>query len=211
MTRDEAVEHIKRLCGYRTTGDTDIIAFLQQAQGLMETAPELPEFLRSERSYITTQAGEERIPVPNDFLRETEESALWYVPESSAAEEKELIKDDIDFLRVKYPRTQKGVPLQYALDNDYFRLFPTPDKAYLMYMTYYQRAALLTSNIENRWLKRAPWLLIGRAGSLYAGSIRDATAETKFNQVEQDAQVRMDIANEASEHANRRYVMGGEI
>lgn len=216
MTRDEAVTEIKQLASFRqgTTDDAVIRTYLQRVQEFYENGPvlaELPWFLRSDRSDRSTTAGEERVPIPADFLREAEPSALYFVPADTDKPEVELRKDDTDFLRNKYPRAETGEPKEYSLDGKYFRLFPTPDAIYTLRMVYYKQATVLTSNIENDWLKYAPWLLIGRAGRLWSTALRDLTGAKAFGEIEGEALKTLSDESEARKHANRRYQMGGVI
>jgi len=164
MTRDEAVVEIQEILSFRTDQVAGIERRLKRAQTFAENGPQLPWFLKTERSSIATAVDEERIPLPNDFLKEYEESALWYVPTDTDEQEVPLVKDDLDFLRGKFPRTSTGIPTHYAIDSKYFRLFPTPDAAYTVKMVYYKKDTVLDSDIENLWLEHAPWILIGRAG-----------------------------------------------
>ena len=211
MTRDEAVVEIQEILSFRTDQVAGIERRLQRAQVFAENGPTLPWFLQSERTSVSTIASEERLPIPIDFLKEAELSALWYVPTDTSEGEVELVKDDLDFLRVKFPRTSEDVPTHYALDNLYFRLFPTPDAVYSVKMIYNKKDTVLTSDIENLWLKHAPWVLIGRAGQWLAMALRDKTAREIFISLESEARLVLNIESEDRQHVNRRYQMGGGV
>ena len=51
------------------------------------------------------------------------------------------------------------------------------------YWTFYKAATLLDSDIENAWLANAANYLIGLAGMIVAGDLRDQGAMQKFTQM----------------------------
>jgi len=208
MTRDEAVTLIKQILGFRTDQTTNIITNLQTAQAQLELSPVKPWFLISEDASIRLTISEQRIRVPSDFLEEDEADALVYVPDDGTSEVA-LIKEDLDQLRVAFKDTEPGTPEYYALSGEYFRIFPVPDDTYLVRMLYYKRDAVLTSNIENKWLKWVPYYLIGKAGELSATSLRDKTALMQFKTMANEGLLLLNTQNEARKHANRGYQIGG--
>jgi len=193
MTRDEAVALIKQQMTFRTTLDSEIVTNLKAAQVLVEQEPYKPWFLVAEDSYTTTEAEEQRIEIPEDFLEEVDEAVLRYVPFDPTTEdpERDLKKDQYDVLRKNYmdPDTgtiETGPPEAYCLMGNYFRLFPTPDDEYRIQMIYYQKDDELDTNIENQWLKYCPYLLMGIAGRMIANAVRDPTALAQFREWERD-------------------------
>lgn len=177
MTRDEAVAKIQEQMGFHTGLVTTIQNQLIATQNELERAPELPWFLKSEYSTIQTQDGEERVPIPTDFLRELEEEDCLYLFDSAADvgyQWTPLEKVQAGDGRYRYPGS--GSPKLYSLDNKYFRVYPTPDDNYTLKMQYYKADTELSSNIENLWLAHRPYLLIGRAGMHVASAARDQTA-----------------------------------
>lgn len=210
MMRDDAVAMIKRICGYRKTGDSDIVEAMDLVQTQLERGPTYPWFLLSERAQILCSIGDERLPLPNDFLAEDEDDTLWLeVTTDDPTSQVPLAKDEADLLRDKY-RNASGQPVAFAFSGDYFRLFPTPDAAYKIWMQYYQKAtSLTTGNIENRWLRYAHMVIIGEAGFVYAAGLRDQNAMAVFTQMKQSARLVLETENEAKKHSNRRYQVGG--
>lgn len=212
MDRNTAVSRVKRGLAFRqgTSLDSDIIDALQDAQLELEKEQTLPWFLLSEVSSISTVDGEERIKVPSDFIREWEDDPLWYFNgDADEAEDKwtALAKDDLENLRETHPG--EGAPRAYQLDIKYFRIFPTPDEAYVLKMIYYKNATVLDTNIENLWLEHTPWLLIGMAGTVIAAAIRDKDALEIFAALTQKHKDIMIKDTEARRHTNKRYIMGG--
>lgn len=217
MTRDEAVAAIQLQLGFRTTLSSSIILQLQLAQTTLEKGTVLPWFLISEDSYIDTTADEQRIPIPTDFLEETDEAVLRYVPTTVTEEDPEvdLVKDDYDVLRKNYLDTstgaiQSGPPKAYCLMGEYFRIFPTPDDEYRLRMVYYKQDTSLSTNVENGWLKHVPKLLMGLAGKqLSGGPLRDAMAYKIFDEWEQTGRARLVQKINSRQLANRSLQVGG--
>lgn len=212
MLRDAARARIQNTLAFRTDKEAEIVNALQDAQVILEQGAELPWFLKTEVSSISTVSGEERIPIPNDFLREDEDDSLWFFEVGTGGDDDTwiaLAKEDVEFLRKKYPGSA-DTPIAYSLDEKYFRIFPTPDSIYTLKMVYYRRDTDLTSNIENDWLKYFPYLLIGEAGRLFSPGLRDKDATAQFSRWAAEGRIAMLVANEARMHSGRRYVMGGQ-
>ena len=211
MNRDTAVGRIQARLTFRTDRNLEIIDALQDAQDELEGGKFLPWFLESDYlEFDSTIANEERVPLPENFLREVEGDALWYYrPDATDAADvwKALTKGFIQFLRVDLPGV--GPPQAYGLDAEYFLIFPTPDDAYRLRMKAYVKDLALTSNIENNWLKHAHDLMIGLAGIKIAMSFRDKEALKFFAAMEITGRNRLEGWDQAREAANFRYVMGG--
>lgn len=178
MTRDEGVALIKQQLAFRRTLDSAIVDQMKFAQTTLEAAPTVPWFLISEDSYAVTTADEERLASPGDFLVEAEDARLYYRPDDFPdSDDVELKKEDYDQLKRDFVGVPSGPPQAYALLGEYFRLFPLPDAVYTIRLIYYKRDTVLSSNVENGWLKHVPLLLLGSALKLIAeGPIRDDRA-----------------------------------
>ena len=216
MTRNEAVAVIQEQLGFRSDLSTNIITNLQLAQKALERGPTKPWFLVSEDSYIRTESGEDRIPLPSDFLQETDQAVLRYIPDSvtSTNPEVDLDKDDYDVLRKNFLSTvtgsiQTGAPQAYALLGEYFRIFPTPDDDYLLRQIYFKTDTALDTNVENGWLKHVPYLLIGKAGGQIASAIRDSVALATFKAWENEGRLILLSQTIDREFSNRDMQVGG--
>jgi hypothetical protein len=214
MTRDEAVAIIQEQLGFRSDLSTNIITNLKLAQTTLEAGPTKPWFLIEEDSYIRTTADEPRLPIPSDFLSETDQALLRYVPDDLTDGEVRLIKDDYDVLEKNYLDSltgtiETGTPEAYALLGDYFRIFPTPDDDYLIRQIYYAQDTVLDTNVENGWLKYFPYLLIGKAGGQIAAALRDSTAASTFRGWETEGRLIMVSQTYDREFANRDMQIGG--
>lgn len=216
MTRDEAVVEMQNIFGFTSINVEPCQRELKHAQTRLENGPIRPWFLKEDRAFTFTTIGEQRILLPDNFLEEDEDSALWYAPDNGAPDQ-EIVKDDLDFLiknQENFPGTNAagvaipGVPQFYAISGQYFRLFPTPDAVYKIRMIYFKSDTPLDTNIENKWMKYAPWLVIGEAGVVLSVSNRDKVAQAEFARLRQSAGITLNTETEARLHANRSYVMG---
>lgn len=210
MDRDAAVILLQQRL--QRVGDSDtqarIISEMQFVQeNILEGAAFVPWFLLSENLTESTVAAEERVLIPNKFLREYEGGALW-VFDTGLAKWIEIKKDNYDYLLNKFP-TGEAIPTHYALDNKYFRLKPTPDKVYTLRIKCYLRSESLATNVENDWLLNASDWLLAEVGALLAKlHIRNEKLAKEFKSDIEVAKNRLYIMHEAREHANRNYTMG---
>lgn len=214
MNRAAAVASIQRLLGMRSDLEAEIILALQDAQVDLEAEPELPWFLVSEVSSITTTAAESRVPLPTDFIREAEEEegGGLFLFDSTADEDAQWVqleKVNLKELRIAY-QSSDGEPEAYALDDQYFRLGPIPDDTYTLKMVFYQKDDLLDTNIENKWLAKAPELILGIAGRKMAEAIRDAGALQTFANMEARGRKRLEDFAVARQEEGRTRQMGGK-
>lgn len=180
MTRDEGVAMIQQVLGFRTDLTDTIVTNLKLAQQQLELGPTKPWFMLSEESTTVTEDGEERVEIPSDFIKEYNEEGLTYIPDDTDVKPVQLRKDDLDTLRANFLNVVPGPPEAYSLEGNYFRIFPEPDDAYTIRMLYYKQQTVLSTNVENNWLKYNPYLLLGTAGMQVAGSLRDANALQVF-------------------------------
>ena len=210
MTRDEARALIQQTLVWRSDKADEIVTALKNAQTKLERGAELPWFLLTEVSSSSTVSGEERIELPSDFIREAEEHALYYYNGAASADADKwvpLLKDGMEFLRSEYPGS--GAPQAYAQVGVYDRIFPTPDDAYTIKRIYFKNDAVLSTNIENNWLKYYPFLIIGEAGRMISPAFRDKDGKATFDEWASEGRIAMIVDNEARMHTSRRYVMGG--
>lgn len=180
MTRDEAIAEIKLGLGFRTDLSTQAAMQLVHAQAYFERQwpdpSNLPWFLITEREVANTVPNDERVAKPDDWLGDVEDDGLWIM--NDEGEEILLSKKPIDNLRQLYTGIDPGFPSAYGFDGYYYRLFPRPDNIYGLRMQYYQQDTVLSGGTdENKWLKEAPDILIGRAGAVLAGAGGNSRAD----------------------------------
>jgi hypothetical protein len=214
LTRSEIVALIKETFGYRQVGDESILGWMAVAQNNLEQAPTKPWFLLSERATIRigpTTDGDNRLPLPTDFLAEPEEECtLQYYPDDDLDEGVELIKRSFADAKAAY-EGNTGTPEVYSLSGNYFYIWPyvPEDGSYLLGMKYYKKATAVDISTENVWMKHSPLLLIGETGKLVATPLRDKDALTAFAAYSAQGRAQLDNFVEAREHANMVYQVGG--
>lgn len=209
MIRSAAVSLIGQRLGNRTDLDARIIAEMQLAQSTLEEDPTiLPWFLVTPIARIECRVEDDRLPLPSDFIMEHEHGSFWRY--DSTAEDKwiEMKKGSMDRLKEDFIGT--GPPVRYALVGNTFRLFPTPDKVYEFRMLYHSRDEVLTSDVENRWLRHAPELLISETGKVVASYIEQTHAQKLFEKSAMTARAKLLAMNVARAMANRDLFIGGE-
>lgn len=210
MTRDEAVGQIQQILGFRTDLVTEIQNALIFQQNELEHEPQLPFFLLAEVLNLTCTASTERMAVPTGFLREWEEDGLYVMePDSDPVTWIPLEKDEPKYLRVALQEQGQAIPVAYAFDDTSYLLFPTPDRIYTFRQIYYKSEPVLSSNITNKWLTNLPYLLIGRAGALLAGSARDQVALQIFTSFIQSETAKLNAWTTDRELAGKKLVIGG--
>lgn len=207
MTKTELVQ----MLGWRLGDRDDVgarvdleLAFLQDY--VLETKPWAPWFLLTEEATVVTVAGERRLPLPEDFLLEDEDSHLFLttVDGSSIL----LQKVEFDNGAVKWPG--EGTPVAYTLKGTYIQFFPIPDAAYTVQMHYYGKDASLSTDFANsKWLKYAGDLVAAELGKVLAEKhYRDAAAAAAFAADAQLAWKRLYDKHTAMQEINSSRVMG---
>lgn len=206
MLRDSAVGLITQRLGNRADLAAHAVLEMQLVQTELEGGELLPWFLTSPITGVDTIPNDERVALPTDFLREMEEdeTSLW---RHSGDERVELPKEDYSRLVAKYGQGA-GAPLKYAVVGGYLRLRPVPDDYYTLSMIYYQKDAVLDSNIENGWLREVPDLLIAITGQRLAAYTQNANVIALFQNDEVKARNRLIIMDTARKEASRRRSMG---
>jgi hypothetical protein len=179
MLRSEAIAIIKRGLGFRQTQDSAIVAALKQAQISLEEGKTLPSWLVVYDEVVPVTAGTAVVALPTGFLRLHEEYPLYFVdadgknvavPKRNAMEAESAYGDsDSDYAQVYVQRGRTAIELVPGFLADT-----------TLYLTYYKAADVLDSDIENAWLANASNYLVGLAGVLVAGDLRDAGASQKF-------------------------------
>lgn len=204
MLRDIAVARVKMILGFRTDQDANIVQAMQEVQEELEKEPSLPTFLK--KIYVApfqTSIGVRTVDAPADFIREDEDDQLFIDSLDTI-----LVKDQMGELRLRYP--DSGPPVKYALVDRKFYFFPLPDAVYALTGTYFAEDAVLTTNIENKWLANVPDLIIGMAGMIMAASLRDQAALQLFTGLAASAKTKIAYTSTANEAAGSKPVIGGD-
>ena len=205
MNGEEAVDLLKhRMARFSGTSIDDYaLDELKAAQRRLETAPFLPWFLITEKAVKDIPAGEERVGVPGDFLREVDDGAMSFV--DTSGNRTSLRKMAYDDLVARYAAA--GTPVGYTLKGEYFRVRPVPaDSSTQLEMSYYSKDDEIQLLAENKWLANAAELLIAEAGlfisQLY---IKNTSAAQFLSQLRQSEMRKLEDFSQAREDANSEY------
>lgn len=215
MLRDAAVELIKaRMLRTGTTAtDATIVTEMQLVQeATLEGHHTLPWFTwqdtLQEAVTLVTAAGQSYVTLPVNFLREIDEGGIWRY-DSTVLKWIRLVKEDMEYLIDTVEQSEQAVPTHYSIINERLQLFHTPDAEYSLRAVWAVKDVVLSSNIENKWLKYAPDLVIAETGVVIARDVlRDTVAAETFMSMAQRAWDRLWRNHEGHLHANRTYSMG---
>jgi len=212
MLRDTAVARVKQMLGFKKNLDAEIVQAMIEIQDDLELSSELPDFLRKQIGLVTI-ANNSNVPVPTDFIREWEQNPMIVIDADGV--QHNLFKDEPTYLRLRYPvEDGPGLPKGYNIFNisdiKYFSFYPTPDAIYTIGGTWYTKDADLSTNIENKWMKELPFLLIARSGLLLAAGLRDKDALASFGQMNDIFTAKLHLMTTADDAAGAKPVIGGE-
>lgn len=180
MMRSEAITIIKRGLGFRQTQDAAIVAALQQAQRDLEHGKTLPNWMLEFDAAMPVTANVSTVTTPSLFLRLHEEYQPYYL--DTTGNRVYLPRKNLMEALDAYKGSTLTLPQVFVLlNNTTIKLIPTPVTSFTMWLTYYMGEPILSSEIENAWLKFAPNYIVGMAGMSVAGDLRDAGALQKFS------------------------------
>ena len=175
MLRDAAVDLIMKRLGNQNDVSLrdDIIAEMVQAQvTVLEGDLFKPWFLVSEEASNMTVIGEERVPLPDDWIDFWDEIGLYRYDSSLDDPYIEMVRDDWSL--IKEQLNYSGKPSHWDIGNNYLLMRPLADAAYELRFWYIAKGLTLAgtygdaNNIENDWLKWASDWLIGETGAVIA-------------------------------------------
>lgn len=215
MTRDETIQEVADRLGNRTDLNSKILKAMDYAQKfVMERYPILPWFLITDNLFTFTVAGQDSLQVPNGFLREVENGALWREGEAGGTPWIELVKGFHVQQRgaLGHALTTTGPPTNYDIMGEYWVLAPVPDKVYTIYTRVYLRDVLpseLGSGSEsNDWMKHEWEFLVAETVLRMGRHLQwDPRIASEFRKDRDEARQNFFNNEEARQHANRRYQM----
>jgi hypothetical protein len=197
MTLDQAIAEVQQICGWRS----DKVAEITRALAFAQTEREKPNrtfpwFLRKEApSAIVTSFNVMQYPIPSDYIQDTEEldGSLYILLMGVGSYNSRTVflkKQTFEYAQVRYfgewpyvynnppgavtdtgSSIGPGVPIDYVLRDTDVLLFPPPDGVYSVTWRYWAQDAAQALGQENKWLKNAPWLLIGDAAAKIAADL----------------------------------------
>lgn len=213
MLRDAATTLILQRLGNKSA--SEYLAIVESeillAQETLEGDATLPSFFLVGGYLVPViTPGSNIVAIPAEFLLEVEDQPMQ-VLDVASQKYIDLDKDDLQALANFYADAEPAQPEAYAIVGVNFHVFPTPDIAYTLRLLAAQKAALLSTNIENTWLKYASDLLIAQTAYMVASKhLQDfdlATAMVADLKVAKDRLWRL---SEARMHTNRNYQMGDD-
>lgn len=176
MLRDAAVDIMMKRLGNSNDISLrdDIITEMVQAQATVLEGDVLkPWFLVSEEASNATTAGEERVPLPVDFMSLWEEIGLYRY--DAALDDPYVEMCRADWEDIKQALNYSDKPTHWDIGGQYLLMRPLADAAYPLRFWYIARGVSLAgvygdvvTNIENVWLEWAADWLIGETGSVIA-------------------------------------------
>jgi hypothetical protein len=216
MNKAQIISAIQQRLSNRTGLSSEIITELdlQQSTILERKGRVVPWFLTSEVATATLFAGEDRLPVPLNFLVESEAGGLfYYVPTAQAGGEpwNRLTKLEWTDAILQYQNTE-GSPIVYSLAGEYFRVRPLPDQSYTLKLLYIRAEPSFSGqgdDFTNAWSRFAPDLLIATVAEAMARLyIQDFELATALAQDVERGWDRVFAETEAQANTNRSYTMG---
>lgn len=218
MTRDEAVTRINEATGFRIAGnaaEATIIKRLQEAQRDLEKGKTLPRFLLQEDQTLLLPAGQHALALPTGFVREDDDNRLHFVSSDTnmplylkPMRYSSAVLEVTTQQRPDEPTLQTVAPSVYVIRKTTVDFITIADQDYNLVWNYYKADDLLTSNIENGWLREASEWLIGEAGGRFALDIRDPDAKTLFDEMLQKGRAAVFGDILADEDAMGPLIMG---
>ena len=212
MNFGEAVANVAKKLGNRTDLDASIKSEMQLAQAELQAARTLPWFLLAEELYTTVDAGATSVSVPDDFLREYEEGALWIEDTTSTPSDyTRLTKVSLDDLRtVEATGESDEAPAYYSLVGNYFYLAPPPAASTRLRILCYRTADALSADADtNVWLSNTPEVLISKTGMRMAQYLRSTELYSMFQAQYMEAMQAMEHSTVARGMENFEASMGG--
>lgn len=213
MTRDEAVALIKGRMGRNANSSLDaiIVSEMQFVQeNILEGGAVMPWFLESQSDALVTVADTRTVAMPSDFIRERDEGAFWRF--GTAGDDTtlvELFKSDSSDLQDIYASADNSGPTHYSMLGTSVELYPKPDAVYSLRLNYYATATVLSSNVENAWLKYASDWVIAETGYIIANEhMQSDKMAAKFLSQIQAARARILQRDTAIKEANRDRFKG---
>ena len=206
MLRDQAMDQIKAGLGFRTGTELDqyIVNALQRAQRLEEQGTDLPWFLERTAT-VNVAPGGTTAPLRTDFIREIPFRPAFYLVDGRPVELKRRNPLDIRHWPANSYR------LAYTITPTQLVVAPATRDGLSLSLSYWGKDTILTTNIENGWLREAPEILVGAAGSMVASYLGYAQGVAIFDRIytaAKSALLRETVAKQADADV---VVMGSEV
>ena len=104
-----------------------------------------------------------------------------------------------------------GVPREYYLGDTFVELYPVPDGVYFISWRYWAQDALQATGQENKWLKNAPWLIIGDAAAKICADLGNQQGFATATALSSSAATNLFNATINRNEAGKRRSMGSRL
>lgn len=104
-----------------------------------------------------------------------------------------------------------GAPRDYYLGDTFVDLYPAPDGIYYISWRYWANDAAQALGQENKWLKNAPWVLIGDAAAKICADLGYVEGKTTALQISASAADNLFRATINRNEAGKRRSMGSRL
>lgn len=211
MNKREFIDLLALRCENRQDPDWDIIVNAEasnvQRNEIEANGQIYPWFLESEWAQASTVKGEERLPLPLDFLSEIEGQVMQIQVDGVWRDLEKRRYDEM----IQIYRQCEGVPAMYDLVGINIVFAPIPDKEYPVRMRCFRRDVpfnQLGDGDTNLILTHASdWLLACTGRVIAANHLHNDVLSAKFDLLKQEASARVFAISQAREHTNRTYRM----
>lgn len=181
---------------------------INMAQKQLESGRFLPWFLlKSMPAGVVTAIGDVDIDLPDDFIREEEDSQVKLKDPTN--NENLLKKATEDVLQHKYQNASNARPKYYAIVNRTMYFWPRPDAVYVVHYWYYASQPQIidvATTATNPWLVYAPDWILSQAGfQLASFHIQKPDMALRFRQAAAEARDNIMTMHEARIHTNMNY------
>jgi hypothetical protein len=153
---------------------------MQDAQRDLESGKTLPPFLIQQDATLLLTAGEHTVAIPEGFIREVDDELPHYVVNERIVPQFLQRKRYQDAV-VANMRAERAGPKIYVVRRGVLDFINVADRSYTLIWSYYKKAVVLDSNVENVWLRDAAEWLIGESGWRIAQDLRDQAAAQIFD------------------------------
>ena len=233
MTLDQAIKEVQQIAGWRSDKISEITAALSYAQTEREK-PGLtyPWWLRKQNdTAIVTVVNQPQYNIPSDFIQNTEEAEgnlfMYTIPGQTNSRTVFLNRMAFKDAQTRYygewpyiftnppgavedqsANISMGVPIDFYLGDTFVLLYPVPDAIYNISWRYWAADAAQQLGQENKWLKNAPWVLIGDAAEKICADLGYAQGLATAQSIGAKARDNMFRSVIHREEAGRRRRMG---
>lgn len=209
MNLTEMIAALRFRLGNKKGIDGEILREIQFAQSRLEEDPTIPYWFLVQFSSIILPEGGQDVAFPAGFIREYDGVLPAIVIDGKYTE---LTRYHLDQARGEFG-TAVGQPLVYVIIDSVFKVYPTPDKEYILDFPHVRSEGKL-SNIDpvledNAWTANATQMLMNKAGIAIAQALRDKDALGNFTNDFNVAFAEMMSRVVAREESNLCHQRGG--